>query len=88
MMGATALYRPRVKAIAGTDFKTAIAKTVFLRIRLEQGPGGLTAWPAGGQSSHQLGALAAADGFGVVPRGVDVVAEGEEIWVELHREQV
>jgi len=42
---------------------------------------------AGGQGSHQLGALAAADGFAVVERGVETVRAGEPVWVELHRDQ-
>ena len=88
MMGAKRLFRPRVKAVAGSDFRTAIAKTVFLRVALVEENGELLANLAGGQGSHQLGALAAADGFAVVERGTETVASGDPVWVELHREQV
>ncbi len=85
MMGADRIFRPRVLAVAGTAFTTAVAKTVFLRVSLRQEEGRLMASLSGGQSSHQLGALADADGFAVVERGVDVVPEGAHVWVELHR---
>ncbi|NNL46751.1 MAG: molybdopterin molybdotransferase MoeA [Acidimicrobiia bacterium] len=85
MMGADRIFRPRVLAVAETAFTTAIAKTVFLRVCLRNDARGLVASLAGGQGSHQLGALADADGLAVVERGIDVVPAGSDVWVELHR---
>jgi molybdenum cofactor synthesis domain-containing protein len=87
MMGASNIFRPRTRALAATDFKTAVQKTVFLRVLVFEEDGEMMAALAGGQGSHQLGALAAADGFAVVERGVETVRAGEPVWVELHRDQ-
>ena len=84
MMGAKRVFRPRVPAKASSDFTTSIAKTVFLRVELIREDSGLFATLAGGQGSHQLGALAAADGFAVVERGIEVIEAGDPVWVELH----
>ncbi len=90
MMGATHIFRPRVRAVAASDLRTSVAKTVFLRVRLEQVGEQLVASLAGGQGSHQLGGMADADGLAVVERGVAVLESGSPVWVELHgaREQV
>ena len=88
MMGAAALFRPRQNAILGHDVATDPAKTVFLRMVLDQRTGGsLYATSAGGQSSHMLSAMAAADVFGIVPRGVDDIAAGETVEVEMFRHE-
>ncbi len=54
----------------------------FLRVRLSPDParpGGLLARLAGGQGSHVLSALAAADGLAIVPEGVPGLDAGAEV---------
>ena len=85
MMGARALYRPRVAAVAGHALRTNPAKTVFVRVVIGRQDGRLVARSSGGQGSNVLSAAAAADGMAVVPIGVDVIGEGEPVEVELLR---
>ena len=87
MMGATALFRPRVAAVADEPFETDPAKTVFLRSVASPDTAGMWhARSAGGQSSNVLSALAAATAFTVVPVGVGEVPVGAEIELELFRQ--
>ncbi|HMA45702.1 MAG TPA: gephyrin-like molybdotransferase Glp [Frankiaceae bacterium] len=60
----------------GAALRSPAGKRSFLRVVVERhDDGGLLARPAGGQGSHQLAALAAADALLVVPEDVtDVVA--------------
>ncbi|HTS14577.1 MAG TPA: gephyrin-like molybdotransferase Glp [Candidatus Sulfotelmatobacter sp.] len=65
-------------------------RRAFLRVRLAPDPGregGWLATLAGGQGSHVLSALAAADGLAVVPEEVRALPAGAEVevWM-LHRE--
>ena len=73
MMGARALYRRRVPAVAGHLLRTNPQKTVFVRVVVGMENGRLVARSSGGQGSNVLSAAAAADGMAVVPRGVDVI---------------
>jgi molybdopterin biosynthesis enzyme len=79
-----ALDRPRVRALAGEDLRRKPDGKVHL-VRV------VTAWEpdgrchvrsAGGQGSHQLSAMAAADGLAVLPDG-DGVGAGDEVDVLL-----
>jgi len=86
MMGATALFRPRVPAVIDHDVATDPDKTVFLRTVAAVGADGV--WrcrSAGGQSSNVLSALAAATAFAVVPRGVGDVPAGGRVELEMFR---
>ncbi|MGC8633526.1 MAG: gephyrin-like molybdotransferase Glp [Candidatus Limnocylindrales bacterium] len=59
-------------------------RRAFLRVRLEPDParpGRLLARPAGGQGSHVLSALAAANGLAVVPEGVPGLPAGQPVTV-------
>jgi len=85
MQGAMAVLRPQVAVIAGERFETDPLKTVFLRIAMVDDGAVVRAIQTGGQSSNVLSAAAAADAFAVVPRGVDVVDEGEPVLIELFR---
>ena len=85
MMGARTLYRRRVPAVAGHLLRTNPEKTVFVRVVVGMENGRLVARSSGGQGSNVLSAAAAADGMAVVPRGVDVIREGEWVAVELLR---
>lgn len=85
MMGATKLFRPRLPAVAGETLQTDPEKTVFLRAVVRRDGARMVAIRSGGQQSNVLTALAAADAFAVVPRGVGTVAAGESVDLELFR---
>lgn len=85
MQGATAIMRPRVAATAGVAMSTDPAKVVFLRVAFRRGVPEAVVEPSGSQSSNVLSAVAAADGFAVVPLGVGDLAEGDPVQVELFR---
>jgi len=82
-MGAARIFRPRSTVEAGEAFATDPEKTVFLRVVVDDSGGGRpVARLAGGQASNVLTALAAADGFAVIPVGVAEVAPGDPVEVE------
>ncbi|HHC07154.1 MAG TPA: molybdopterin molybdenumtransferase MoeA [Actinobacteria bacterium] len=84
MMGAVRLFRPRITAVAAEALDTDPAKEVFVRVAVEFSPEP-TVRRSGDQSSNVLSALAAADGFAVVPVGRGRVEPGEAVDVELFR---
>jgi molybdopterin molybdotransferase len=64
-----------VPAVAAHAWRSTAGKMEFARVVLDEGRARL----AGGQGSHMLGALAAADALAVVPPEVTEVAEGDEL---------
>lgn len=64
-----------VPAVAAHAWRSAAGKMEFARVVLDDGRARL----AGGQGSHMLGALAAADALAVVPAEVTEVQEGQEL---------
>ncbi len=85
MMGASALFRPRVAGILSTAVSTDAMKTVFLRARAVFDGRSWIVHPEVGQSSHQLTALARANAFVVVPVGTADVSAGEVVELEMFR---
>jgi molybdopterin molybdotransferase len=86
MMGARALFRPRIRGVMDHEVSTDPEKTVFLRVVAAPDPSGVwRARSAGGQSSNVLSALAGADAFAVVARGRDDVPAGGEALLEMFR---
>lgn len=86
MMGGAALFRPRVRGIMMEALATDPAKTVFARaVTSIVSDGTRHARLSGGQSSNVLSALVAADAFAVIPVGVDAVAEGDPVDLEMFR---
>ncbi len=86
MQGASAIFRPRMVAVADEDFDTDPAKTVFLRVRFTgEDDDRLRVALSGGQSSNVLSAAAAADAFAVVPKGKGTVEAGQNVTVELFK---
>ncbi len=85
MMGAEAVLRPRMGAVLEEDVSTDPAKTVFLRGVTGYTGGGWSVRLSGGQGSNMLSAVAAGDGFVVVPRGVGGVVAGAIVTVEMFR---
>lgn len=83
LQGRTDLDRPIVRATLGEDVPTPRNKRTFVRVRLEQQDGRWRATPSGGQGSHVLSALAAADGLAIVDAGTATARAGESVPVLL-----
>jgi molybdopterin molybdotransferase len=62
-------------ARAGAGWRSVEGKTELTRVTLRDGE----AWPASGQGSHMVGALARADALAIVPPEVSAVAEGDVV---------
>ncbi len=86
MAGFTLLQRPRVVGVADVDFvRRTDGKVHFPRVICRYGDDGVyRVRPSGGQDSHQLAAMAAADGLAVLPDG-DGVRAGDGVEVLLLR---
>lgn len=84
MMGATKLFRPRIRGTMGEDVETNPEKAVFVRVLLaEDVNGSFIAVQSGGQSSNVLSALAAAEAFAVVPVGTGSLSAGDPVTLEM-----
>jgi molybdopterin biosynthesis enzyme len=84
---AEALHVPLVRVLAGESMRRRPdGKVHYARVRLapDAASGQWTARSAGGQGSHQLAALAAADALAVLPDG-DGVEVGEPVQVLVIR---
>ncbi|MCB2224452.1 MAG: molybdopterin molybdotransferase MoeA [Actinobacteria bacterium] len=82
-MGARRLFRPRVPGVLEHAVETDPAKTVFLRASARHDGSAWRVALSGGQSSHVLGALAAADAFAVVPVGTARLEAGDPVMLEM-----
>jgi molybdenum cofactor synthesis domain-containing protein len=79
------LHLPRFPATAGEPLRRRPdGKVHFVRVvaAADGGAGGLRVWSSGGQGSHQLGAMARADGLVVLPDG-DGAEAGDPVEVLL-----
>ncbi len=87
MMGHTQLHRPRVRATAAAPLRRRPdGKIHFARVVWAYGAGGYEVQSAGGQGSHQLSSLAAANGLAVLPDGQGA-APGEVVdLIRLHED--
>ena len=83
MMGARALFRPRVTGVLESGGHTDPEKTVFLRASAEWSEGAWRAVLSGSQSSNVLTALARGNCFAVVPRGTADVEPGGAVELEM-----
>ncbi|WP_017627040.1 molybdopterin molybdotransferase MoeA, partial [Nocardiopsis chromatogenes] len=75
---------PTVSARLSAPVSSPPGRRSYLRVRLEEdagADGGLRAVPASRQASHQLSALADADGLAVVPEDAEGLPEGTEVAV-------
>ena len=83
MAGHVETERPRVRAVAdGGMPRGPDGKVHFARVVVDYRDGGYRVSSAGGQGSHQLAAMAGADGLAVLPDG-DGVADGGVVEVLL-----
>jgi molybdopterin molybdotransferase len=78
MAGRERIERRRVRAVADHDLRRRVdGKTHFVRVRVRQDDDLVfRVASAGGQGSHQMSAMAAADGLAVLPDGEGVAAGG------------
>lgn len=85
MMGYQDLDRPRVEAVVdGGLVRRPDGRVHFARVVVNRREGLYWATSSGGQGSHQLSAMAAADGLAVLPDG-DTLADGDTVEVLLLR---
>jgi molybdopterin molybdotransferase len=85
MMGASRLFRPRIKGRTKVELRTDPAKTVFVRVRTWMENEVRWSEPSGGQSSNVLTAVATGDAFAVVEEGTDRIEAGERVMLEMYR---
>lgn len=83
MQGRADLDRPRIRATLTEDVRTPDNKRTFVRVTVAQQDGRWKATPSGGQGSHQLSALSAADGLAVVDVGTGTARAGQSVVVLL-----
>jgi molybdenum cofactor synthesis domain-containing protein len=77
MAGHASLHRLRVPAVAPDGLRRhADGKIHFARVKVSQEGGSFVVRSAGGQGSHQLAAMAAADALAVVPDGDGIPSGG------------
>jgi molybdenum cofactor synthesis domain-containing protein len=78
LAGHTEVLRPAVRAVAGEDLgRRPDGRTEFRRVVATITDGGYVVRSAGGQGSHHLAGLAAANALAVLPDGDGVPARGE-----------
>jgi molybdopterin biosynthesis enzyme len=78
LAGHAELVRPAVRAVAGEPLpRSPDGKTHFVRVAATVEDGRYVVRSAGGQGSHQLAGLAAANALAVLPDGDGVDAQGD-----------
>lgn len=85
MQGAAALLRPRLTGVAGEDFRSDPAKEEFIRVRFVDSSPTPEVMQIGGSGSHVLSGAANADAFAVMPVGVEELATGDTVTLEMFR---
>jgi molybdopterin molybdotransferase len=85
MAGRRDLERPKVTAILDTDVDGPKGKTAFARVRVRRTENGWRAASAGARSSNLLTTITRANGFAVLPPGVDRIEAGSECRVIVFR---
>jgi molybdopterin molybdotransferase len=83
MLGAEPLGRPQVIALLTQPVRKRAGKRQFLRVYVTRQGDQVLAEPTGGQGSHMLAGLAAANGLAVVPEDVTELDAGAPVTVWL-----
>jgi molybdopterin molybdotransferase len=78
---ADVIGREIVTATLSDAVRKAPNRRAFIRVRLERDGPGWRAALAGGQESHMLTALAAADGLAIIPESMDAAPAGTQVEV-------
>jgi molybdopterin molybdotransferase len=71
--------REMIRAVLDDDVRKAPGRRAFVRVRLTRASSGWRASLAGGQESHMLSALAAADGLAIIPETMDFAPAGTDV---------
>jgi len=71
--------REIIRATLTDNVRKAPGRRGFIRVRVSAADGAWRASLAGGQESHMLAALAAADGLAIIPESMDSAAAGTEV---------
>ena len=79
MLGAEPLGRPQVSATLTQPIRKAAGKRQFLRVYVSRQGDQVLAEPTGGQGSHMLAGLSAANGLAVVPEDVTELPAGAPV---------
>jgi molybdopterin molybdotransferase len=88
LQGRSALYRPVDRAVLAEPVSKSSGRRAYLRVRANRGDDGapvrdergrVTVSLAGGQGSHVMSALAAADALAVIPETTDALPAGAEV---------
>ncbi len=82
LMGCTRIRR-EARGILSRDYEKAPGRAHAVRCRLDAGPAGLYATPAGHQGSHVLSTMLDADALAIVPSATVRVGAGEQVELEL-----
>ncbi|MEM1658670.1 MAG: molybdopterin molybdotransferase MoeA [Candidatus Jordarchaeales archaeon] len=84
MLGARVLDpRPVVDAVLARRVPSTIGRRDFLRVKLEEGEGGIVAVPLRTAGSGVLSSMTRADGVVEIPEDVEGLEEGEKVRVKL-----
>ncbi|MBV9817279.1 MAG: molybdopterin molybdotransferase MoeA [Solirubrobacterales bacterium] len=82
LLGGPAPRPPHPAARLGASVRRNPIRTQAIRVRLELGESGLTAFPNGPQGSHILTSLLGADALAMIPRGEGRIDEGDAVALE------
>lgn len=85
VQGATAIFRPRLRGVAGEAMRSDPAKETFLRVTVRSEDGVWVAFQTGGQDSNVLSGAANARALAVIPRGTADLEPGDPVTLELLR---
>lgn len=88
MTGASALYRPTVKARLKNDVKDKTGRVHFMRVKLEYTGDGIVADPTGPQGSGILMSMVKADGLMIMPAKAARLEKGSIVTVQLYKSDV
>ncbi len=83
MTGRTCLFRPTMSAVARDTVETHSGKKYFIRCRVLQEAGALTAATTGEQGSGILMSMAEANALMIVPEDVETVNPGDTVTVQI-----
>ncbi len=75
-------FRPSVKAVLARNISSRSGRTDYVRVKLEETPGGLSAIPVFGRSG-MLRTLAEADGLLVIESAKEGLSAGDSVEVEI-----
>jgi molybdopterin molybdotransferase len=85
MMGRTQTERPQITATLTEDVKGPKGKLQFARVNVERGDKGWVATPTGARGSNLISTVSRANGFALIPAGVELAPRGSQVRVMVFR---